>query len=119
MPRETADHLYRIAQEALTNALKHAGARHVDLTLEIEPARVRLVVTDDGGKPPTRTVATDAMGLRIMHHRAAAIGAQLVAGPGAYGGWRVVCDCPRPAVSSVAAGVASLRAAGRPMAGAR
>lgn len=119
LPRETADHLYRIAQEALTNALKHAGARHVDITLEIEPARVRLVVTDDGGKPPTRTVATDAMGLRIMHHRAAAIGAQLVAGPGEYGGWRVVCDCPRPAVSSVAAGVASLRAAGRPMAGAR
>ena len=118
LPRETADHLYRIAQEALTNALKHAGARQVDIALELAPARVRLVVTDDGGRPPAGTVPTDAMGLKIMRHRAAAIGAELVAGPGEYGGWRVVCDCPRPAVSEIAAGGASLRAAGRAVAGA-
>ena len=57
LPRETADHLYGIAQEALTNALKHAGARQVDIVLEIEPSRLRLTVTDDGGRrrhPSTR-----------------------------------------------------------------
>lgn len=113
LPPETADHLYRIAQESLTNALKHAGARHVDIALEIEPARVRLVVTDDGGRPPAGTVPTDAMGLKIMRHRAAAIGAQFVAAPGESGGWRVVCDCPRPAVSAVANAASGRRFAGR------
>lgn len=40
--------LFRIAQEALTNVIKHANARHVQITLDFEPQRVRLEIADDG-----------------------------------------------------------------------
>ena len=48
LPDETETHLFRIAQEALTNVARHAGARHV--TIELEPAgdQIRLTIADDG-----------------------------------------------------------------------
>ena len=44
-----SDHLYRIAQEALTNALKHAHASSINVTLDVEREHVRLEICDDGG----------------------------------------------------------------------
>jgi signal transduction histidine kinase len=83
--------VYRIVQEALTNALKHAGPRAV--------TRVRLCYTADGadieviddgaGRPASTTVAADRHGLAGMAERAASFGGTLEAGPGAAAGWRV------------------------------
>jgi signal transduction histidine kinase len=69
--------LYRIAQEALNNAAKHAGATRVSVYLRCEPGDVLLRIQDDGrgfdlGAPPP-----ESMGLGIMRERAEAIGARL------------------------------------------
>ena len=72
---EVATHLYRIAQEALNNALKHARAMQVAVQLDATPYRVRVLVRDDGvglGASPR-----DNLGMPIMRHRAAVIGAML------------------------------------------
>ncbi len=73
-PLETV--LYRVAQEALTNAIRHSGAGHIDLTLAYEPARVVLAVTDDGiGLDLHR--AEGGLGVAGMRERATLIGASL------------------------------------------
>jgi len=67
--------LVRITQEALTNAVKHSGARTIDVTCQVDAPRARIVVRDDGsGLGPDRT---DSHGLRIMRERAALVGASL------------------------------------------
>jgi signal transduction histidine kinase len=72
---EQATALYRIAQEALANALKHAQAKEVVVTLETEESEVRLGIADDGvGVPEERE---GHYGLAGMRERAAMIGAQL------------------------------------------
>jgi signal transduction histidine kinase/ligand-binding sensor domain-containing protein len=83
LPPDVHVALYRIAQEALNNVVKHARASSVDLTLRCAVAatgggrEVELQIRDDGrGFDPTR-VAPDHLGLGIMHERAEAIGAQL------------------------------------------
>ncbi len=75
LDESVATHLYRIVQEALHNALKHARAHQVSIELELDDERVRLEVRDDGvGLPRSRQ---DNLGLPIMRHRAALIGAVL------------------------------------------
>ena len=71
-----ADHLYRIAQEATGNAIKHGKARTVRISLATPPpGGLWLAVVDNGmGFPPTLP-ASAGMGLRIMKYRADAIGA--------------------------------------------
>jgi signal transduction histidine kinase len=81
-------HLFRIAQEAATNALRHAGAREIGVGLEFGERRVRLEVRDDGrGFDPdaARRVREGHFGLTGMRERAAKIGATLevVSRPGA------------------------------------
>lgn len=69
--------LFRIAQEALTNVAKHALARQVTVTLEVEGDTVRLVVTDDGaGFEPLQleSVERQGWGLLTMTERAEAVG---------------------------------------------
>jgi signal transduction histidine kinase len=67
---ETA--LYRIAQEALTNAAKHAAARHVLVSVERRPGVVQLTVADDGrGFPPGKADPGGRLGLTGMRERAA------------------------------------------------
>ena len=73
-------HLYRIAQEAVSNAIRHGGAQHVWLTGSIHGDRASLVVADDGSgfQPPTPAALhqhSSGMGLRIMAFRAERIGA--------------------------------------------
>jgi PAS domain S-box-containing protein len=91
---EAANHLYRIAQEALNNVLKHAGARRVQVRLGVDRHHVRLEVSDDGrGFAPQATLA-DGMGLRTMRDRATAIGARLTVTAAASGGTTVTCEFP-------------------------
>jgi signal transduction histidine kinase len=74
---ETAVHLYRIAQEAIGNALKHAQATEVVVTLVERAGNVILKIADDGrGLPKPRNGSDDGVGLHVMQHRAATIGAQ-------------------------------------------
>jgi signal transduction histidine kinase len=76
----SASHLYRIAQETLTNAARHAHASKVDILLMVTKNTFLLRITDDGvgiGNPD-RAVA--GMGLKIMKYRAGMIGAKLEIG---------------------------------------
>ncbi len=82
--------LYRIAQEAVTNALRHAGARHIDIAFEAGAASLRLRVTDDGCGFDAQSVSAGA-GLGNMRNRAAAIGAELGIESSPERGTRVLC----------------------------
>jgi signal transduction histidine kinase len=77
-PPEVQVALFRIAQEALNNVAKHAGATHVDVRLRSHPAGAELSVADDGLGFDRSKVGAEHFGLRIMAERAAAIGAHLV-----------------------------------------
>lgn len=92
-----ADHLYRIAQEALSNALKHARAQHISLSLDIEPGTVRLEICDDGDGLHHVSTPAGGIGLRTMAYRAGLIGAKLLIGRIREVGTCVVCDCPQAA----------------------
>ena len=77
MPADVKVALYRIAQEALNNAAKHAGAKQVWVSLHCTPQRAILAVRDDGVGFEPDQVASNNLGLRIMRERAEAIGATL------------------------------------------
>ncbi|HSI14185.1 MAG TPA: sensor histidine kinase [Chthoniobacter sp.] len=88
--------LYRIAQEAVTNAIKHATAGEIRIGLERAGETVTMEVEDDGvGLPENESPAT-GIGLRVMRHRAQIIGGALEIGASPAGGTRVSChtQCP-------------------------
>ena len=74
---EAAMNLYRIAQEALNNALRHSRGNEVVISLYHEGETVRLTVADDGSELPENLGACAGMGLKTMAYRARAIGATL------------------------------------------
>ncbi len=86
--------LYRIAQEALSNALRHGGASHVGLRLDADADTVTLCVRDDGCG--IGTGANEGLGMSTMRHRASSIGASLDVDTPAGGGTEVRCRWPRP-----------------------
>jgi PAS domain S-box-containing protein len=98
-PRVTLDaaatgHLYRIAQESLTNTARHAGASQVTVQLTVRGRRVTLTVADDG-----RGIAAGAgsgMGLKIMRYRAHMLGGELSIETSANGGTRIACTVLQP-----------------------
>jgi PAS domain S-box-containing protein len=93
LPTDVQDHLYRIAQEAVTNAQKHGRAELIKVTLNVEPTLVQLEVLDNGvGLAPAGAPST-GMGLKIMRYRAAMIGARLSIGRADSGGTLIVCQC--------------------------
>lgn len=84
--------LCRIAQEALANAVKHAGATRIDVSLRCADGVTQLAVEDDGaGCSADPAPATGGLGLRIMKHRANAIGAELAIEDAPTGGTIVRC----------------------------
>lgn len=74
---QTATHLYRIAQEAVANALRHSRARHVSIRLEENPQSILLEIHDDGIGLPHDAQDGQGMGLKIMAYRAGLINAYL------------------------------------------
>lgn len=84
-------HLYRIAQEAINNAVKHSRAGHIWLRLQPENGYVALTVKDDGVGLPSVGARSNGMGLRIMHYRAGIIGAELEVVRDPDGGTIVQC----------------------------
>ncbi|MDQ3787440.1 MAG: sensor histidine kinase [Actinomycetota bacterium] len=85
--------LYRIAQEALTNVVKHADARSARVVLAYDDGEVRLEVTDDGRGAPD-VVEHGGYGIVGMIERAHALGGRLDAGNRPEGGFRVVATVP-------------------------
>ena len=77
LPDEVEDALYRIAQEALHNVMKHAAATDVRVSLSCEGDQVRLVVEDDGVGFDPATVRPGSMGMAGMRVRAERIGGRL------------------------------------------
>lgn len=83
-------HLYRIAQEAVNNAVRHAQARRIDIVVSEVNGLPQLAVFDDGTwKEPSANMG--GIGLKSMRYRASVIGGQLQVGPGEQGGTKVVC----------------------------
>ncbi len=99
LPPELDRAAYRIAQEALTNVRRHAGAEaSATVTVSYEPAALRVVVEDNGpgGEPESGAAPAPAVGNGIagMRARAVALGGTLTAGPGPAGGFRVEARLP-------------------------
>jgi signal transduction histidine kinase len=70
-----ATQLYRIAQEAVTNAVKHAAAQRIDIRLARDDRELTLTIADDGTGFPHQMPQPEGLGLRLMSHGAALIGA--------------------------------------------
>ncbi|HVS78142.1 MAG TPA: chemotaxis protein CheB [Steroidobacteraceae bacterium] len=90
----TATHLYRIAQEAVGNAAKHARADDVLIRLANDGNRLRLEVHDNGIGIPARPVINGGLGLRLMEHRCTVMGGRFRVEPRPGGGTVVSCALP-------------------------
>ncbi|MFD6245041.1 HAMP domain-containing sensor histidine kinase [Streptomyces roseolus] len=107
--------VYRVAQEGLTNAARHAAAGHVDVRLGPSPGGgTRLVVRDDGRGTAG---AEEGAGIGGMRERALLVGADLWIGPGEEGGTEVRLDLPVPEPVPAAARAREEAAAPAPDAG--
>ncbi len=80
LPAEVQVALYRIAQEALNNAAKHAEASQVEVRFQCDADRATLSIRDDGRGFDTDDIPPGHFGLGIMQERAAAVGAELEIG---------------------------------------
>ena len=88
--------VFRIAQEAVTNALRHArNATLVDVHVAGDPSTVSLVVRDDGDPAPADPVAETGFGITGMVERALLLGGACRAGPCPGRGWAVSATLPR------------------------
>lgn len=87
---DQAIHLYRIAQEGVNNAIKHGKPQKISIDFQKVRGKRTLQIEDDGSGF-RENPGSEGMGLRIMKHRAAMIGARLEIGPGESGGVRVIC----------------------------
>lgn len=77
LPDEVETHLFRIAQEALTNAARHSGATRVSVALDREGQRVRLRISDNGKGLAADAVTTNGLGMVGMRARARSAGGEL------------------------------------------
>ena len=99
LPWEVETALYRIAQEALTNAARHAGARHVSVILEQRGSRALLIVEDDGEGFDVAQVRASVqergrLGLYGMEERASLVGGRLTVESAPGSGTTVVVEVP-------------------------
>jgi signal transduction histidine kinase len=92
---EVSMHLYRIAQEAVANAVKHSGAAEIRISMKLAEHGLELRVEDNGkGMPATESMRGEGMGLRTMHYRAQALHARLAIEQRSQGGTLVSCRLP-------------------------
>ena len=87
-------HLFRIAQEAIHNVVKHAVASHIEVGLSREEKMLRLIIEDDGKGLPLSNGREKGLGLRIMAYRVRLIGGEFKTEHPAKGGTRIVCRVP-------------------------
>lgn len=89
-----AINLYRVAQEAITNAIKHAKPKNIKIGLIAEDGHWKLILANDGLEFPEDLTTGDGMGLRIMQHRADMINGSLNIRRRVNGGTIVTCTFP-------------------------
>lgn len=89
-----AEHLYRLAQEAVTNAIKHGHARHIVIGLAVVKGGGVLTVRDDGCGFDAASKSQTGLGLRIMSYRAKMIGGSLSLHSASHDGTMVRCFFP-------------------------
>ncbi|WP_232013898.1 sensor histidine kinase [Glycomyces terrestris] len=93
LPGIVASTLFRIAQEGVTNARRHArGATRIDVEVTVDEREARVRVRDDGAPP--RPASGDGHGLQGMAERAALLGGEVDAGPDPVGGWTLRASIP-------------------------
>ena len=98
MPNEQHNvHVYGIAREAVTNAIRHAAATQIDIRLCGEGTHVQLSVTDDGVGFQPDSDTSSGMGLRLIRCRADVIGAKLHVRSTQGDGTSILVDIPEPA----------------------
>jgi PAS domain S-box-containing protein len=95
LTQETRNHLYRIVQEALSNALRHSRATRIDVYFEIAEEIIRVRVADNGDG--IADGPSDGLGLRTMRYRAMDIGGTFSVRREATGGTVIQCELPRVA----------------------
>jgi PAS domain S-box-containing protein len=93
---DARNHLYRIAQEAVQNALKHAGAGIIEIELWVHRGGVRLAISDDGVGLSKPGMPSGGFGMRTMKYRASSIGGKIAVAPRKHGGVSVVCEVAQP-----------------------
>jgi PAS domain S-box-containing protein len=91
---EQSMQLYRIAQEATRNAIQHGKARTVTISLTCEQSELKLTISNDGTPWRPQSKQSGGMGLRIMRHRAANIGATLIMPANSSESTSVICILP-------------------------
>ncbi|MCX5796282.1 MAG: PAS domain S-box protein [Elusimicrobia bacterium] len=89
-----ADHLYRIAQEAVHNAVRHGRPREITIDLSEDDRGLKLTITDDGTGMLEAPKKGAGMGLDIMRHRASIIHGTLTISSHVGGGTAVICRVP-------------------------
>ena len=92
---EDAMHWYRIAREAVANAIKHARCTRLDLTLEHDGDDLVLRICDDGPHTPPGAVPVAGLGLNILKYRAQLLGGVLTVVGGPTGGMCLTCRAPQ------------------------
>ena len=96
LPLAIQQELYHIAQEALNNSLKHAGARHVRVCLDLDGEQVRLEIADDGvGFAPEEIAGCGGLGLPGMRERVQRLGGRLRIDSAPGQGTRITVEVPR------------------------
>jgi signal transduction histidine kinase len=85
---------FRIVQEAITNIVRHAEARHADIRLDYGADTLTVQIEDDGCGGPHLTELQEGSGIRGMQERAAALGGSLALEPSPFGGLRVCAVLP-------------------------
>jgi signal transduction histidine kinase len=109
LPERTIQELYKIAQESLTNAIKHGHCKRVDFHLNANRSSLTLTIKNDGVPFPDDIGSSERMGLHIMRYRASVINARLEIRANGKNGTLVACRLPlaleanhwRPAVPSI------------------
>lgn len=94
--QRSAIHLYRIAQEAINNSVRHGRSQNVVVRLSKQRSKAVLSVTDDGTGIKDPSAKHDGMGLRIMRYRSEMIAGTLEIKKSAKGGTCVTCVFPLP-----------------------
>jgi signal transduction histidine kinase len=87
----SATHLYRITQEAISNAIRHGKPQRIDVNLAVHDGCTTLTIEDDGAGLPDGWQHKSGLGTRIMAHRAAMIGGRFSIEPNPTGGTSVRC----------------------------
>jgi signal transduction histidine kinase len=96
LPAGLALTVYRIVQEALTNAARHAAGSRVGVSLRYEPEALDVAVVDNGGRPVEQGAPPGGRGLLGMRERVAVFAGTLETGPAPDGGFAVHARLPLP-----------------------